>query len=211
MFSKPRRSTGRFVVIGLILGFLVTPSCVFEPRDTQPPPEGQTGEDIQMAQDPEVVIDNLIRVIYRLDSANYPDLFSEDFAFVPDPEDVDFMNNHYGPGIYLGWDKVVETTMTDRLFDRIQLKAGAELTLLDTTVSEETDTTYVVYHGYFLETLPKGATWKFFSGEARFHLRKDPSDNLWYMFRWEDFRLDDVPDSVNGTWGLLKGEIRATT
>jgi hypothetical protein len=42
-------------------------------------------------------------------------------------------------------------------------------------------------------------------------MRPNPEDGLWEMYQWNDFRLEDAPDSVEGTWGLLKGETRATT
>jgi len=195
------------VVIGLILTSMATVSCVFEPRATQEP--SQTGgKDILPAQEPEMVISNLVTIVQALDSANYPDLFAEDFYFVPDPEDVDFMNNYYGPGVYLDWDKFVEVSVASQLFDRTN---AALLHIEDTEVVEETPDTYIVYHSYTLEILPKDATWIEFSGRARFHLKVNPSDELWYMFQWDDFRLEEIPDTVSGTWGLLKGEIRATT
>ncbi len=207
MFSKLGKSKSRFVVIGLMLVSMATVSCVFEPRATTKPSQSG-GKDILPAQEPEMVISNLVTIVQALDSANYPDLFTEDFYFVPDPEDVDFMNNHYGPGVYLDWDKFVESDVASQFFDRIN---AALLYIEDTEVVEDTPDTYIVYHGYTLKILPQGGTWTYFGGRVRFHLRQDPADELWYMFQWYDFRLEEIPDSVSGTWGLSKGEIRATT
>ncbi len=208
MFSKSMKPKSRFLLIGVLLASLVTTSCIFEPRASEKPPD-QATEDIRPAKEPEILIENLIKVVEGVDSGNYPDLFAEDFGFVADPEDVDFMNNHYGPGIYLGWDKNVETTMADRLFDRIRLKDGAELNLGLPDVVTSTDSTYVVYHDYTLKILQE--EWIVFEGKALFRMRKDPSDNLWYIYGWDDFRQKIIPDDTRGTWGLLKGEIRATT
>lgn len=209
MSSKLRRSRSRFVMIGLMLASLVVASCVFEPRATNEPDPSQVGgTDLLPAQTPEVAISNLATIIWRLDSANYPDLFAEDFYFVPDAEDVDFMNNHYGPGIYLNWFKPVEVDVGSRLFDRL---FGALVTFEEINVVERTDSTYVGYHEYTLEILPTRETRSVFKGIAHFYMRSDPADNLWYIYRWDDFRLQESSEDVSGTWGLLKGEVRATT
>lgn len=194
-------------MIGMIVAWTASLSCVFEPRATQEPSQ-VGGGDILPAQEPEMVISNLITIVQGLDSGNYPDLFSEDFYFVPDPEDVDFMNNHYGPGVYLDWYGGVEADVASRLFDGIR---AALLNIEEGEVAEDTPTTYIVYHSYTFETLPKEGAWNRYSGIAHFYLRQNPADELWYMYRWDDFRLEEMPDSVDGTWGLLKGEIRATT
>jgi len=206
MFSKLNGSRSRLVLIGLMLASLAAVSCIFEPRATLEPDQ-VGGKDIQPAQEPEMLISNLVTIVQALDSGNYQDLFSEDFSFVPDPEDEDFMNNHYGPGIYLNWDRPVEVIVASQLFDRLNY---ALLHIEDTEVVEDTDTTYVVYHGYRLEILPRGETWIEYSGRARFHLRMNPEDKLWKMFRWVDFRPEESPEDASGTWGLLKGEVRAT-
>ena len=207
MFSKFRRTGSRFVLIGLVLASAFGLSCIFEPRATTEPSQ-ISGSDILPAQEPEMVISNMMLMLQGLDSANYPDLFSGDFFFVPDPEDVDFMNNQYGPGIYMDWFKPVEVNVANQLFDRLN---SALFTIENTEVVEKTPETYVVYHSYTLKILPRGGTWKIFSGEARFHMRLNPDDALWEMFEWHDFRPEEFPEDANGTWGLLKGETRATT
>jgi len=51
--------------------------------------------------------------------------------------------------------------------------------------------------------------WKHVSGEARFFMRKEPRDNLWRIFRWEDIKPQS-PQADTTTWGWLKGETLAT-
>ncbi|MFC1800296.1 hypothetical protein ACFL2Z_05270 [Candidatus Eisenbacteria bacterium] len=194
------------MLIGLVLAAAVSLSCIFEPRATTEYDQ-VGGKDIQPAREPEMVISNMVTIVQGLDSANYPDLFSEDFYFVPDPEDVDFMNNHYGPGVYLDWDNLVEVYVAGNLFDRLNY---ALLNIEVIEVAEETPNTYVGYHEYTLSILPQGGTWTRFSGIAHLYMRVT-EDDLWEIIRWDDFRQPEVSDSVNGTWGLLKGEIRATT
>jgi hypothetical protein len=209
MFSKFLSHRRRSLMTWVILMTLMATSCgIFEPRESEEPDQIVGGSEYEPAQEPEAVVRNLIKVIQGLDSVNYRDLFSEDFGFVPDPEDVQFMDNHYGPGVYLDWNENVETTVTERMFDRIN---SARLAFTDTTVAVDTDSAYVVYHGYLLQILPKYGGWTPYEGIAHFHMRKDPSDNLWYIYRWDDFRLEGASDNENATWGLLKGEIRATT
>jgi hypothetical protein len=193
----------------VILMMLVIASCgIFEPRESQEPDQIVGGSEYEPAQEPEAVVRNFIKVIQGLDSGSYRDLFTKDFEFVPDPEDVQFMDNHYGPGVYLDWNRTVETTVTERMFDRLN---AARLAFIDTTVAVDSDSTYVVYHGYVLQILPKDGGWTRFEGIGHFYMRKDPSDNLWFIHRWDDFRLEGSSDGENATWGLLKGEIRATT
>ena len=184
------------------------PNTIRAPANTRSKVMGSRPARRPPAQDPETVISNLVTIVYGNISGSYPDLFTEDFEFVPDPEDLDFINNQYGPGIYLDWFKPVEVSVADQLFDRL---AKALLDLEEIDIAEQTDTTYVAYYEYKLDILPHGDTWRYYYGIAHLHLRLSPEDNFWYINRWDDFRPQDIPEDSRGTWGLLKGEIRATT
>jgi hypothetical protein len=184
-------------------------SCgLFEPRESEEPEAGSGGSVYIQPQEPQVVVSNLLSVIVEAPHLNYPELFSEDYAFIPDPDDVLTIESIYGQGIFDNWDASVEVDVGERMFDRYIL---ALLELSEGTVIEDTDSTYTVLHEYSFDILIDQG-WLNFRGAANFHMKRDPSDNLWYMFLWEDFRTE-MSDStgIEGTWGLLKGEIRATT
>jgi hypothetical protein len=201
------KHTAALIVCVLLASILA--SCVFEPRDSEEPPPDSGGGGYVLPQEPKTVISNMKTIMERGESANYPDLFSEDFYFVPDPDDVITLENVYGPGIFDSWYKNVETGVMDRLFDR---QTWANLRLPDSTetVREDTDSTYSVQYDYRLEILEEH--WTIYQGTVIFRMRRDPSDNLWYIFRWDDFRTGaSEAEGVEGTWGILKGEIRATT
>ena len=193
----------------LAAGLGIMASCgVFEPRDSEPPEEGSGGSVYVPPQEPAMVVSNLVTVMVESPHTNYPELFSEDFTFVPDRDDVLTLESIYGQGVFDNWDVDVELQVGDRLFNRYFL---ALLELSEGTVIEDTDSTYTVYHEYEFDILgDKG--WSYFRGAANFRIRRDPSDNLWYLYQWEDFRTEASDSTgIDGTWGLLKGEIRATT
>jgi hypothetical protein len=188
---------------------MLVASCgLFEPRASEEPEEGSGGAIYEQPQEPTVVISNLVNVIVEDPHTNYPDLFSEDFTFVPDPDDVLTLESIYGQGVFDDWDAAVESDVGDKLFSRYYL---ALLDLSEGTVTEDTDSTYTVLHEYRLDIL-QDQGWSHYRGTASFRMKQDPSDNLWYILKWEDFRTEASDSSgINGTWGFLKGEIRATT
>jgi hypothetical protein len=204
-----RRRAAAFPFWGLMAVLVLAVSCgVFEPRESEKPKEGSVGSEYVQPVEPEVVISNLINVMVKEPHANYPELFAGNFTFVPDPDDALTLESIYGPGVFDDWDADVELAVGDRLFDRYFLTL---LTFSEGTVTEDTDSSYMVLHQYSLDIL-QDEGWTRCRGAAKFRIKRDPSDNLWYISQWEDFRTE-VSDStgIDGTWGLVKGEIRATT
>jgi hypothetical protein len=197
------------LLCGLLALCMLVVSCgTFEPRSSEAPEDGSGGAVYEQPQDPEVVISNLINVIVEYPHLNYPELFSDDYTFVPDPDDALTLESIYGQGVFDNWDAGAETDVGEKLFSRYYL---ALLELDEGTISEDTDSTYAVLHEYRLDIL-EDAGWSNYRGAANFKLRRNPSDNLWYMYQWEDFRTETSDSTgIEGTWGLLKGEIRATT
>jgi hypothetical protein len=197
------------LISALLAVLLWTPGCgLFEPRDTEEPEGGSGGAVYEQPQEPEVVISNLINVVVEYPHVNYPELFFDDFTFIPDPDDVLTLESIYGQGVFDDWDTGVEVDVGDRLFGRYVL---ALLSFSEGTITEDTDSTYTVLHEYSLDLLQEDG-WASYRGAASFRMRQDPSDNLWYMSEWTDFRTEASDSSgIDGTWGYLKGEIRATT
>jgi hypothetical protein len=205
--SRPRRRVS--LLSGLAALLVFAGACgLFEPRGSQPPEGGSGGAIYQQAQEPEIVMSNLINVMVEIPHTTYAELFADDFVFFPDPDDALTLENIYGPGIYSDWGVDVETDVGDRLFGLYVL---ALLQFSEGTITEDTDSTYAVLRDYRLDILEREG-WSSYRGAALFRMRQDPSDNLWYMSEWHDFRTEASDSSgISGTWGLLKGIIRATT
>ena len=193
----------------LVAGLALVASCgIFEPRDSETPDEGSGSSSYTQPQDPATAISNLVNVMSESPHSNYTDMFAEDFKFVPDPDDVLTLESIYGQGVFDDWDVDEEVDVGDKVFSRYLLIL---LDLAEGTVTEDTDSTYTVLHEYRLDVLGDDG-WARYRGAANLRIRQDPSDRLWYISEWEDFRTEASDSSgVDGTWGLLKGEIRATT
>ena len=206
----PSRSwRSRLLVPGLLACILCANSCgVFEPREAQTPEGGGGGAVYQQPQDPEVVISNLINVITTYPHVNYSELFADDFVFIPDPDDVLTLESIYGQGVFADWGPDVEVSVGDKLFGDYIL---ALLDFNEGTITEDTDSTYQVLREYTLDILQNDG-WSYYRGAASFRIRQNASDNLWYMSEWRDFRIEASDSAgIDGTWGYLKGQIRATT
>jgi hypothetical protein len=195
-------------MLGLLAALLSAGACgLFEPRDTEEPEGGGGGAVYQQPQEPEIVISNLINVITDFPHVNYEELFAEDFAFVPDPDDVLTLESIYGGGVFDDWGADVEVDVGEKLFGRYIF---ALLDFSEGTITEDTDRTYVVLMEYSLDILQD--RWSSYRGAVKFRIEWDPSESLWYMSEWQDFKTEASEASgIEGTWGLLKGEIRATT
>jgi hypothetical protein len=199
----------RYLALGLLvaLAACVAASCglldAFSVRESEDPTGTET--EYVLPQEPEQVITNLISAVNFRDVVNYESILAEDFVFEPDPRDALTLENYY-PGVFDGWDIEVEKEVARRMFDQ----GGATFALLrfdedSKQVSVDTDSSYVVQEDYTLITkLEKLET---FTGTAIFSLKR-LSDGLWYMEKWEDSRPEG--EGQYDTWGILKGEIRAT-
>jgi hypothetical protein len=207
MRSSPWRSAASVGAAIAILA-LVASCGLLEPRKSEAPEGGGGGTAYVQPQEPATVISNLVNVMAESPHANYPDLFADDFTFIPDPDDVLTLENIYGAGVFDDWDANEEANVGDKIFSRYYLIL---LDLSEGTVTEDTDSTHTVLHEYKLDVL-KASGWSHYRGTASFRIKQNPSDRLWYMSVWRDFRTEASDSSgIAGTWGLLKGQIRATS
>ncbi len=202
MFSKTCARLGiTFVLCALVL----TPACdTFSVREAEKPTGTVTV--FEVPREPEIVLSNLINVMRNLDAINYEELFSNDFVFIPDARDVQDFDNYY-PGVLTEWGRDVEIRVGNQLLDpgRTQLIWLAFTS--DPNVIEDTDTSYVVQQDYELTVV--GEEWEIFEGTSIFSIHLE-LDGLWYISKWEDFRPEEKPERSSGTWGILKGLIRAS-
>jgi hypothetical protein len=148
---------------------------------------------------------NINRCINKRDAMTYESQISEDFVFVADPRDSAYLEETY-PGIFAGWDATVELDVMEYMLDNGRCSVSS-LALSDSTIVEDSDTEFSITYRYDLSLLLSG-DFLYYVGEARFYMRKESSDNLWRLYRWEDSRLQDTE---RDTWGILRGILRDKT
>jgi hypothetical protein len=188
------------VALGAVL---LAASCgAFSLRDSEEP----TGSSTQLlpTTQPLVVRSNIWRSINNGDAISYETQLSEDFTFVADPIDVATVEQTY-PGAFANWTVEVESAVMEYILDAVRCDLSI-LGLSDSTVVEETEGLYTIQYNYSVIFILDNE-FQSYAGQARLVMRKETSDNLWYLYRWEDIRLEGSEDD---TWGILRGRIRAT-
>ena len=198
-----------------LLSLLVTVSCEF-PFSLRGSEESTgTAVNIQQTTDPGFVRTNIWRCYLGREPGPYGDQISDDFVFVTDPIDAAALEQANG-GDFSEWDGTVDKELTEYLLDRarctlvlcVAKDSGDRECLPDSTVQENTETLCTIQYSYKFSFVLNN-DWKHVSGEARFFMRKEPRDNLWRIFRWEDIKPQS-PQADTTTWGWLKGETLAT-
>jgi len=129
---------------------------------------------------------------------NFTDSISDDFRFIPDPED----NAQY-PGIFDDWGYEQESDITRSVFSS---GSGTfiDLSLVDSTLvvtfypSGDTVRAEVLYR--LSVNQEKVSAPQNMAGRAIFYV-SETSGNVWKVYRWEDSKAD-FPDS--SSWGELK-------
>lgn len=192
----------------LLLGVIWLCSCViFDVRDAEQP-TGGAGE-IQIQRTPQAVISNIKSSLFSSDPINYEETLSDEFIFVPDAGDIAEFDIYY-PGVLTQWGKQVEAAVVKSLLARlIGEPVGLEYDQQSIEILEETDSTYVVKANYEIVVCWLGQPWDKYHGTCILSIRLE-SDGLWRVRRWEDYRRSVPPEKSKGTWGILKGTIRAT-
>lgn len=207
MSSKDTKPNEHLLAVVCFVVALGLASCeIFSVRPSEEPTGGATR--FALPQSPDIVISNMVNAISARDVVIYGDIFTEDFVFVPDPEDVLELENYY-PGVFSDWDIEIERDVAQHMLDPSRVSyASLRFDEDEESVIEDTDSTYVVQEQYrFLIWMESLDT---YAGSARFSMRRLP-DGLWYIYDWQDSRPEAGGDDGAGTWGMLKGKIRGTT
>ncbi|MGQ9810996.1 MAG: hypothetical protein ACUVQ7_06595 [bacterium] len=192
----------------VLVGVFCFCSCeIFEVRDAEEPTGG--GGEFQIQRTPQAVISNLRNSLFSSDPINYEEVLSKDFIFVPDAGDVAEFDIYY-PGILTQWGKDVEAEVVTVLLSRLinqPIDLGFEEESKE--VLEETDSTYIFKASYSIVVCLIDRRWEKYYGICIVSINLE-SDGLWRMTRWEDYRRSEPPEDSRGTWGILKGNTRAT-
>jgi hypothetical protein len=183
------------LLIGLLL-FSAGCENPFSTRDAEPPSVRRGTWEEPIFYD--AVLRNLTNAYNEQIIDNYTDSISEDFRFVPDPED----DARY-PGVFDDWGFEQERDVTGLIFSS-GTGAFIDLALADTTMevtfypSGDTVRAEVIYSlgvEQVLVTAPQEM-----AGRAVFYV-SETTGNIWKVYRWEDSKAD-YPDS--SSWGELK-------
>jgi len=197
----------------LALAIAVALSCsLFDPRSPQYPEEPP----YQWYDPyfPSTVLANM-KSTFEAHHMAYMQCFDSTFVFVADPQDT----LEYGGGLQFGdWDYDVEYYVMDAMFGVAASAASsypedslASLTLIpmpeypDEPAPADSTTVYREY-----EIVIAGSPWCGWdnpaTGYAQIYLI-ETSYGLWYVSRWEDFRVESSGDSLY-TWGVAKANYR---
>ena len=204
----------RFVIITLGCIALVAAASCFSLRPSEP----STGIKIKTIDptDPGVVRTNTWRCYLGRDATFYNDQLVSDFIFSVDPIDAAELEQTYG-GDFSQWDVVTEKDITAYMLDGARCTlvlcipdSGEAQCIPDSTVLENAETSCTIQYDYRF-TIILYNVFTHVAGEARLYIRKEPSDNLWHMYKWEDIRPQSETDRGDTlTLGMLKGQLIAT-
>jgi hypothetical protein len=196
--------SSKALLAAAVAALVLTASCEFpfSLRDSEEP----TGVSTQLIPTtrPLDVRSNIWRSINNGDAISYGSQLAGAFAFTPDPIDQAALEQTY-PGAFADWTADVERSVMEYALDPVRCSLSI-LSLSDSTVLEETETSYSIRYTYSVIFIIDDE-FQAYAGQARLMMIKKPDDNLWYLEKWEDIRVEG---SEKETWGILKGRIRAT-
>ncbi|MFC1511933.1 hypothetical protein ACFL5H_01910 [Candidatus Latescibacterota bacterium] len=172
----------------------------FQTRESEKP--GAGGVAIKPANTPENVLYNLEAAFENLSIQDYLDVFTDDFAFHPDPDD----SLLYEQEFIGGWDVEKETMFANNFLLRQNfVEVDGNPIELNASYEYMPGQEYYEYHYHMfiplLAITGGGYGTIEIEGYAFLYLREDDEGN-WSVYGWEDHRL--VSHSL--TWGALRAQ-----
>jgi len=186
------------VLTGITALFFAVTACnnPFKTREPEVNPN-PGGVAIQPANSPENVLYNMKVSFENLSVQDYLDTFSDDFIFVPDPEDSLEYENEFRNT----WDKQNEKDFINNFSLSIKSDSLTTNYVAFVTSKYEYKPGQDMYeYNYVLEVVDKdkNADWTF-RGRAWLFLKEYP-DGKWYIYRWVDHKVQ----ATMLTWGVLR-------
>ena len=188
------RLFGVMAAMGMSLWVGCNPFTTRQPE----PPETEKRTPVRNPVSSIDVLYNLRATCENLSPTQYLETLSEDFVFVPDPEDSVNFSNAFPPGQV--WDKARETVfahnfLNDRTTQSIQFKNWPPDLVESSTDGRRHRYEYkydvIIDH---LRNAPKAI-----QGISDLFLREE-EDGHWTLYRWRDERIS----AVARTWGELR-------
>lgn len=166
---------------------------------TRTPSEAEGGESVWLTPvAPNIIVENLRSAFEAGNFGDYERTMTEDFRFLPDQSDVFAIEViRPGEGVYLGWDRTVETRTAEVIFGSVSA-LNLELPIIQEEIITEGR---LLKYRYELTLTPASGDPTIYAGEAWFRTRQEPGSGEWYIFEWED--IASVP--LSQSWGYLKG------
>ena len=179
---------------GLLIFYFIALSCnnPFQTRIPEKPPPG--GAAIKPANSAENVLYNMRIAFDSLSIQDYLDAFSEDFIFIPDPEDsIEYEND-----FRTVWNKDRETEYATNLFTHVRSDSlGKRSVSIPISNYEYKPGEDMYEYNYVIEL--KDAVTDTLRGRAWLYLKEYP-DGKWYIYQWVDHRVQ----IYTNTWGVLR-------
>jgi hypothetical protein len=182
-------------VLFLLIFILFSAAChnPFSTRTPEEPPEG--GAVILPATSPERVLHNLEEAVKAGSIQDYLDVFSDDFAFAPDPGD----SLAYEQYFQSRWTKERETDFALNFFQQVQQDSTFHFDLFTYAPSLYQPGEKMYAYHYKLtfggrelkDTEVYGKAWLYF---------RENNEGKWSVFLWADHRAR----STSKTWGELR-------
>ncbi|MCE5248774.1 hypothetical protein LLG96_01000 [bacterium] len=183
---------------GITVLLVVVMACnnPFKTRDPEVNPN-PGGVAIQPANSAENVLYNMKVSFENLSVQDYLDTFSEDFVFVPDPEDSLEYENEFRSS----WNKQKERDFMNNISLSIQSDTLTVNYVTFVTANYEYKPGQDMYeYNYVLEVVDHGKKNELtIRGRAWIYLKEYP-DGKWYIYRWIDHKVQ----ATMLTWGVLR-------
>lgn len=181
----------RILLLGLCLSLA---ACnPFRPRSAEDPAETSEWKPFPISP-VEVEEDLTLAFGYRQNLSRYGELFAGDFAFIPDPQDI----NEYN--LPSSWGGDFEYYSLAGLWNRVPASGTINLALTaDPDRDDEILAAHARLYRVYAITLPGATGFENLVYHGRCCLYLEDRDGLWNIVRWNDYRTDTAP-----TWGRLK-------
>jgi len=192
----------KIIVLILLIGFIGTAGCIFDPREAEEPESDGGGTWITPGQ-PKDVLANITSGLAAAANSNYERSLHDDFTFIPRPED----RSNLGDEVFDGWNKEVEMAFLTRLkgiyLGERLIQFGDENMVFE---REDVSVGRAEFEGDYVMTLDlgDGSDPEIYEGRAIFIIVE--ANQGWMLLSWEDV---DVIGS-NPTSGYLRGTLRGT-
>jgi hypothetical protein len=191
-----RESAGRPLPRGLLvaLGLLVVAGLWLLESCARNPEEPEAPIPIIILSDPDSVFRQIQVGLSQKFITSYMNAFSDSFHFVPDPDDLLFIQDFRPAEVYDGWDARVE----EQVHQIILGSAGSIDVQFETEDTPTQNDTLVERWENYVLTIDS----QDYIGQARLVMRR--TEGQWRITFWQDIRLG-LPADGDTTWGFERG------
>ncbi|MCF7797246.1 MAG: hypothetical protein K9N11_02505 [Lentisphaeria bacterium] len=192
------------ILLLVLVGFLFLAACeLFQPRDPQPPSDGNSPYQWLQPTTWEIVLTDLELAFKALNQKYFLDVLAdtatsdEGFTFIPDPNVA-----HTSGQDFTNWGYTEESQFLEAIFSRLSTDTTNTLTWfnkIETTLSLDEMQIQADYQLHLkFKTASRETYPEHLSGRALLLIKRQ-NNNYWQITRWEDAGNDSMP-----SWTYLK-------